>query len=236
MIEKKSINDIYERIAKAIDITEELFYLAKDNYTKLGEWIDEETPDYKIEIYPQGSFALGTVVRPITDEDDYDLDLVCEFDNSHYFDARELKKDIVEPLIDRYDEIESKKEKKRCWQVRYKASVNFHMDIVPSRNMISYIKITDKNEKNNTYKYKNSNPKGYIEWFKQRKQERFNTLKQEFFEKKVEFKAEVQQVDDYKIKTSLQKAIQILKRHRDIMFIDNSKKQTYFYNYYDNRC
>ena len=41
--------------------------------------MDKETPDYKITIYAQGSFALGTVIKPITDTEDYDLDLVCEF-------------------------------------------------------------------------------------------------------------------------------------------------------------
>ena len=79
MYTKSAINELYRRYAIAIDISDEMFEKAVGEYKALGKWIDQETPDYKISIYPQGSFALRTVVRPISDEDDYDLDLVCEF-------------------------------------------------------------------------------------------------------------------------------------------------------------
>ena len=80
MYTKDQLNDLYERIVKDIDISDALFDAAEREYTELGEWIDRETPTYKVSIYPQGSFALGTVNKPITGADDYDLDLVCEFD------------------------------------------------------------------------------------------------------------------------------------------------------------
>ena len=33
---------------------------------------------YNPEIYPQGSFLLGTVTRPLSDAEEYDIDLVSE--------------------------------------------------------------------------------------------------------------------------------------------------------------
>ena len=36
----------------------------------------------------KGSFALGTVVRPITNADDYDLDIVCQFKRSVWVDSQ----------------------------------------------------------------------------------------------------------------------------------------------------
>lgn len=76
MYTKNDLNAIYERIAQAIDINENLFDQAEEYYKKLGNWMDKETPDYKITIYPQGSFALGTVIKPISEQDEYDLDMV----------------------------------------------------------------------------------------------------------------------------------------------------------------
>ena len=74
---KDKIEEILNELAHTINISDELFQAANDEYVALGEWIDKKTEDdgndYKVYIYPQGSFALGTVIRPITDEDDYDL-------------------------------------------------------------------------------------------------------------------------------------------------------------------
>lgn len=101
MYTKDQLNDLYERIVKDIDISHELFDVAEKEYKALGCWIDRKTPGYKVSIYPQGSFALGTVVKPIIGTDDYDLDLVCEFVEQYGFSARTLKHAVVKPLLQR---------------------------------------------------------------------------------------------------------------------------------------
>ena len=77
---KDQIETILSDLAAQINISDELFQAADDEYTALGKWIDKKTEEgstpYTVSIYPQGSFALGTVIKPISDEDDYDLDLV----------------------------------------------------------------------------------------------------------------------------------------------------------------
>ena len=78
MYSKEQLNEMYKILGKSIDISDELFNDAVKEYQNLGKWLDNSTPDYSLSVYPQGSFALGTVVRPITEKDDYDLDLVCE--------------------------------------------------------------------------------------------------------------------------------------------------------------
>ena len=65
MYTKDQLNDLYERIVKTIDISNEMFDVAEKEYTDLGNWIDQATPQYKILIYSQCSFALGTVIKPI---------------------------------------------------------------------------------------------------------------------------------------------------------------------------
>lgn len=227
MYTKDQLNDLYERIVKTIDISNEMFDVAEKEYTDLGNWIDQATPQYKILIYSQGSFALGTVIKPIEDSEDYDLDLVCEFEQQYGLSARALKCEVVKPLLERYKKTKSDIEnKRRCWHVEYEDIPNFHMDIIPAVNRRSHIDITDHNEETDTYDYIGSNPLEYIEWFKNKKAERRKILLENYcLEHSATLKcsADIDEIKEYHLKTPLQKAIQILKRHRDIMFKDDTK-------------
>ena len=44
MYTKDQLNDLYERIVRDIDISDELFDVAEKEYNALGSWIDRETP------------------------------------------------------------------------------------------------------------------------------------------------------------------------------------------------
>lgn len=222
MYTKNSLNDLYGRLAQSIDISDELYENAVNEYNALGKWIDTQTPDYKISIFPQGSFSLGTVVKPITDSDDYDLDLVCEFAERHGLSARQLKFDVVKPLLLNYRKISGKiEEKRRCWHVEYDEVPNFHMDIVPAFTVDTHIMITDHNEETNSYEYIGSNPAGYTEWFLSRSEKQRTMLFEEYKRNNrslVFAQADIEKIKRHKIKTPLQRAVQLLKRHRDIMF------------------
>lgn len=219
---KAQINDLYERIVKDIDISNELFDDAETEYMSLGRWIDKETPTYKIGVYPQGSFALGTVIKPLTGTDDYDLDLVCEFAEQYGLTAEELKCSVVKPLLQRYRKTRGDiEEKRRCWHVEYEDVPKFHMDVVPAAFCNGYIKITDHNEDNDTYEYIGSNPKGYIDWFRGRMDRRRKIIREQYCKDHKDIitcQADIEKLKEYHYKTPLQKAIQLLKRHRDIMF------------------
>jgi hypothetical protein len=114
----------------------------------------------------------------------------------------------------------------RCWTLKYADSARFHMDILPaipdhdingiaqmigSNLAASAILITDKNLR----QWQCSNPVGYAEWFKERMRVQFDAKRMLLAES---MRANVEDVPEYKVKTPLQRSIQILKRHRDIMF------------------
>lgn len=222
MYTKSQLNDLYERIVKDIDISDELFDAAEKEYRALGSWIDQETPAYKVNIYSQGSFALGTVIKPIKGTDDYDLDLVCEFAQQYGLSACALKHSIVKPLLQRYRKTKGEiEEKRRCWHVEYEDVPNFHMDVIPAVKRSMYIDITDHDEEKDDYEYIGSNPEGYIYWFRMRMAKRRQALQEQYRKEHsnvIVSQADVEPLKEYHIKTPLQKAVQILKRHRDIMF------------------
>jgi hypothetical protein len=74
-----------ERVAAELDVPLGRYEDAKRRYRSVGDWLgrDESTlKGFSPEVYVQSSFRLGTPIRPVNDDEHYDIDLVCEFDVS----------------------------------------------------------------------------------------------------------------------------------------------------------
>jgi hypothetical protein len=240
----KSAQDYLEAIAAELEISEARYEQAYSRYHSLGEWLNRDASSikqYNPTIYVQGSFALGTVIKPYTDAEEYDVDVVCELEklSRTQLSQRQLK-NLLGIEIEAYrkgNNIQKPlEERRRCWALNYADGAQFHMDIVPAlpngagvklllerarldaRWANTAISITD----NEVWNYPvinddwpRSNPKGYLQWFKSRMSVLFERRKAELASKT---NASVEKIPDYKVKTPLQSAIMILKRHRDIMF------------------
>lgn len=114
----KEIDKMLRAIAQKLDITNTQFEKAKKSYNAVGEYLNNNI-DGNVNIFPQGSFRLGTIIKPLSDNDDYDIDLVCII-NSNINEPKELK-DLVGNVLknsDRYNEL-LEKEGKRCWTLKY---------------------------------------------------------------------------------------------------------------------
>jgi hypothetical protein len=242
-----SLNETLEQISINLDIPESMYEQAEKCYKSIGEWLNRESSSVvrnEPKIYSQGSFRLGTVIKPITDDDEYDIDLVCSLELSKKsISQKELKQFIGKEIKEYARKHNMKKEPeegKRCWILNYADGAQFHIDVLPSvpngyefkmlleskgYNKNKYyqhsIAITDTTHPryiNITHDWYCSNPKGYSEWFKERMKVQYENKKQIFMKK---YSMSIEDVPDYKIKTPLQRVIQLLKRHRDIMFQDD---------------
>ncbi len=198
-------------------------------------------------IGPQGSMLLGTVIKPIGGVDDYDVDLVCTLKASKSNLSQQALKKLVGDEIRLYAKSQGMKnepvEGRRCWKLEYSDGSQFHMDVLPAiPDSIRYRKrligagyaelsgneafmknalaITDN--KTATYliisdDWPSSNPFGYAAWFRERMSVRLRLLKEAYAKSQI-VTASVDEIPDYKVKTPLQRSIQLLKRHRDYMF------------------
>ena len=183
---------------------------------------------YSPDIYLQGSIKLGTAIKPLTEDGVYDIDIVCNMTKKrrHHQTQRELKDElgkVVKNYSIKHSMEKVPKESNRCWTLNYVDESNFHIDILPAVpwNDIDdgNIAISDKRSDNYddiTFDWEVSNPKGYSEWFK--KQSDFKTIKESYAK---QFYAKIEEIPDYKIKTPLQRIIQLLKRHAEVMFADD---------------
>lgn len=219
MESKQNIDKMLRKIAKEIEISKTEHEKAVKSYNAVGTFLDNNIPQYDIKVVPQGSFRLGTVIKPITDEDEYDIDLVAIIDHK-FLSAKELKNIVGDALksSDRYSE--KLVEGKRCWTIEYSESSKYHMDILPTMMSDTYstnkeLTMTHKEDEKSDYEFRQTNPEAYYDWFIGRMEEERKRLKEEYA---IRNKLEIVDVPEYEIKTTLQVAIQILKRYRDIKF------------------
>ena len=94
MTEKEKQLGIWlSQIADEINITDTMLKKAIDSYEAVGKWLADGIP-FDVKIEPQGSMNLGTVTRPISDRDEYDVDLVCLLKN-----GSTLPLSVISPVI-----------------------------------------------------------------------------------------------------------------------------------------
>lgn len=225
ILNSEKINEMYEEIADELNISDTVFDSANKSYKALGEYLDNNLEDYKVVIFPQGSMNLGTLIKPIDKSDDYDLDAVCKV--YHDFDSPKDLKNLIGDVLknsDRYSKLLVKEEGKRCWTLKYSEDANFHMDILPSmpNTQLNDNSIIITHKEDGKYTFMVSNPEDYATWFDKLQEKERRIL---FERAKSKFSSKVEDLREYKIRTTLQKTIQILKRHRDIKYSNASSKE-----------
>jgi hypothetical protein len=244
---------IINEVAESIDIPESAYETAERRYHDIGQWFgrpESRCAVYSPNIYPQGSFRLGTVIKPVNGEGEYDLDIGCRLRDGitkATYTQKQLKHLVGAELeayrIARRVE-ESLEEKHRCWRLKYADSIQFHIDTVPSipetdeqRQIIlnSMVRggasdalsravtqhtgaITDNRKPNYdtiSPDWKISNSEGYSLWFESRMKLATQLLENRAIQARA---AKVDDLPAYRWKSPLQRSVQILKRHRDIMY------------------
>ena len=222
---EQELNKYLMRIAENLDITDTMMEKAVKSYQSVGKWLGDCDENSSVKIMPQGSINLGTVVRPISDADEYDVDLVCLLKDGHLMSESEIKETVGNRLKENaLYESKLQEEGKRCWTLQYD---EFHMDILPSvpkqklfcEPILTGIRLTHK-EENGQYSPRYSNPYQYHSWFEKRMAIMLNEAKMQFAARA---QVEIDRVPTYRVKTPLQRTIQLLKRHRDIVFKKNGE-------------
>jgi len=199
-----------------LDISEDLRKTAVGTYEEVGAWLAEHgNPGCRI--YPQGSFLLGTVVRPGTPRNEYDIDLVIWLLLARESITQSELKERIGGLLAEYrqwkddqghaDGPDSLQSRRRCWTLVYRG---FHLDVLPvipdNEHPPTGILLTDEN----LFRWQHSDPIGYAAWFKARSDKTRRLLEKRH--------ASVADVPTWQIRTPLQRVVQILKWHCMITF------------------
>lgn len=251
MITSEQKKVIIDNMIKLLELPDSAYDKARKRYEDLGEWFDREDSAVSVNnphIFPQGSFRLGTAIRPLDENEGYDLDLACKLRDGISKDShtQETIKKLIGNELESYRKAHSIKNeleaKHRCWRLEYQDDLSFHMDIVPcipadakrQITILESIRNTGLDEyiagavSQTTVSITDDRHEGYKHIC-----EDWNISNPEGYAKWFEYRMNPQQtrillekaqVDDvplFKKKTPLQQVIQILKRHRDNWSKDN---------------
>lgn len=203
-----TLDDLLDLICVELQLTRTQFLDAEGKYQAIGRWLAEgNSPlaDQAIRIYPQGSMALGTTVRPRGHEE-FDLDLILLV--THVGSPAELRTEVAKRMLSNAiyaDKIDLGMP--RCIRVKYEGQ--FYLDIVPARpDQVrggTFIEVPDKS----LGRWLTGNPLEYVKWFE-------SNCRMVMLEKASQdpLPANV----PAKHKPVLKRMVQLLKRRRDVVF------------------
>lgn len=203
------MTDLNDLLKEKINITQEMEQKAKDIYKETSEFLSSQFASYSPDIFPQGSFKLGTIIRPTTGKDEFDLDFVCllgklkesDLNQEELYSLLEvaLRRKYKEPILE---------PKKRCWRLNFD---NFHVDILPAihdNNTSQSLLIPDKDKK----EWQSTNPLGYADWFKNK------TL---LISGRSLVENSIQPIPKQNNDSPLQKIVKLMKYHRNFIFAND---------------
>jgi hypothetical protein len=217
---REHISRILGCTVEQLDISVEDFQAAEQRYNDVGKHLAD---DAEADVYVQGSFMLGTVVRPYGREDEFDLDLVCKLDIAKQSITQAALKERVGDHLEAYvehtegvdGEVPDLEPRRRCWTLGYE---RFHMDVLPSIADVAAesdtaILLTDTELRF----WQHSDPKAYVAWFRGQCEQEF-IAERSVLEKKA---GNVDDVPEWQVRTTLHRVVQVLKRHREVFFADD---------------
>lgn len=122
---------------------------------------NELLKNYFINTSPQGSIKQKTIIKPASEEQDFDVDLLFEMEIEPSWEPKDYLENIADQFrkSDRYKDLVDTRGKTRCVTIDYES--DFHLDIVPAVKTIDGYWIMNKK----TNEYEPTDGDGYAQWF-----------------------------------------------------------------------
>lgn len=204
------VDHVLDEIGRHLQITPSQFARAVQAYEAVGEWLRRKgsaLAPYRPEIFPQGSMALRTTVKPLRG-DEFDLDLVVQV-IGWIRSAMDLHGALGQRLREHAHYRRIAEPRKRCWTLNY--SGEFHLDALPGRDDVARpgnaIEVPDRD----AWDWKPSNPRDFVTWFDGRARAFIATIE-------ARGQTPLPAPEPYDAQDPLRRAVQLLKRHRDVRF------------------
>lgn len=215
------LDDLLDKMAEEVQLDSTRYQRMLSAYESVKTWIESDELFFKpfnYDLYPHGSVRIMTSIKPIG-RDEFDLDIAVHLKSNVFHSAQKIYSELKRCISEYAKRHGLKLEvKKRCVRLNYAG--DFHMDILPGVQETVYDKNKIKVPDRELGDWVSSNPRGYADWFLGK----VNLVKESLLEKA--FKAENLPVDDFKNKKPLQRAVQLIKRYRDIYFQNDDTYKT----------
>lgn len=118
--------------------------------------------DNFIDLKPQGSFRQETIIKPVDEDTDFDVDLFFEMRQVEGWEPVDYLTKLADEFrkLDRYKDLVDTRGKTRCVTIDYET--DFHIDLVPSITLETGQSVV-MNKVDNSYEITDGD--GYSKWF-----------------------------------------------------------------------
>ena len=229
------------KVIESLDITPSMYKNADEKYHALADYLSRHT-DVNIEMYPHGSFAFGTFVRPLGDDKNgaYDLDFICEVNLDKSMITAEELRNLIEDAITDGELYGGKLEVlDQCFTIHYaeEGGALFSIDVVPAihEDDATVSRLKDRANRpdlldsaiaipmigDKGYEWVTNNPRGFTQWFRE-VNEPYKAYIRSMYRKSLfestDFYDKIEDIPEGMERSSVQRVIQLLKRHRDVFY------------------
>lgn len=203
------LNLLLDEIARALQLTPTQHAIAEQRYRAVSDWLSREGSPLAVfcpRVFAQGSVAIGTTVRPRgREEHDVDLVLLLHMDSMDAMGLYRLVRDRLAANATYKAILEGMN---RCLRLKYAGE--FHLDILPARpdpdRHGTWLLVPDRELRS----WSPSDPEGFAGWFLQNASQPYQKMSLET--------EPLPELEDADAKSPLQRAVQLLKRRRDVYF------------------
>ena len=159
-----------EFLANHVNLNQARLDRLEDHVRAVSEYLASNLPGYQ-HVERQGSFALGTIIKPVRESQEYDADLLLLMEYRPENDAADYIEDVYACLREHKHYRTIARRKTRCVMLDYAGDV--HLDIVPciSFDDTQYICNRDTDE------FEPTDGTGFRDWFNDRNRETGGNLK-----------------------------------------------------------
>src|SRR5438552_11877277 len=159
------LDELFEIFDERIGLDKTRLSRVRSAYSSLEKFIRDDGPlsEVFVDLYPQGSVALNTAIKPQKDGQEFDADAVFVLDITKRPADKRSPQEVIAWVASRLrnrPQFEGTvRERARCVRIDYAG--DFHLDVVPGylAGLSGVIFVPDK-----AMGWRRSNPKAYVAW------------------------------------------------------------------------
>lgn len=157
----KNIQQFAEFLRDEVNLNQSRLDRLETSVGAVNDYLKDNLPGYQT-MDKQGSYALGTLIKPVDDNDEYDADIQIVMNPNPKWQAKDYVHAINKTLAGNKNYVEKLRLKTRCVTVDYAG--DFHLDTVP--RVTSGGKHYVCNRIDN--KFEETDGTGYRDWFNEK--------------------------------------------------------------------
>ena len=157
----KNIQQFAEFLRDEVNLNQSRLDRLETSVGAVNDYLKDNLPGYQT-MEKQGSYALGTLIKPVDDNDEYDADIQIVMNPNSQWQAKDYVHAINRTLAGNKTYVDKLRLKTRCVTVDYAGE--FHLDVVPRVTSRGKHYICNRIDN----KFEETDGTGYREWFNEK--------------------------------------------------------------------